>query len=112
MATDKRSDFNEKDAAQLTGVEIKEVERAWHDARDAAQALGDLPERVAHKARDVLWANKLKHDRDKVYVLRRQLVIHSSELAELERIRAPLYHTIINRLRVLPGIDGVLVLPE
>ena len=112
MAANERGDFTETDAAELTGVKLEEVEQAWHDARDAAQALGDLPERAAKKARDVLWANNLRHERDKVYAPRRRLVIHSSELARLEREHAPLYHTIVNRPRVLPGVHGLLVLPE
>ncbi|TDI82595.1 MAG: hypothetical protein E2O79_06220 [Caldithrix sp.] len=43
------SKYSEKDAAHDTGVSTKEVERAWHDAREDAMAEGYLPERLARK---------------------------------------------------------------
>ncbi len=112
MAANDGSDFSKKDAAILTDANLKAVSRAWHDARDAAQALGELPERAAGKARDALHAHGIKHARDKLYVLDRQLVIHNGQLFELERQNADLYHTIMNRLRVVLGVRSVLILPE
>ncbi len=112
MPTDERRDFSEKDAARLTGANSKAVARAWHDARDAAQAIGELPERAASKARDTLHSHGIKHALDTVYVLDRQLVIHNGKLFELERQKADLFHTIMNRLRVISGVRSVLILPE
>lgn len=42
--------YEKKDAAKDTGASPNEVARAWHDARDDAQAEGQLPEREAHKS--------------------------------------------------------------
>jgi hypothetical protein len=42
--------YDKKDAAKDTGSSISEVSRAWHDAREHAQAAGELPERAASKA--------------------------------------------------------------
>jgi hypothetical protein len=42
--------YSKKDAARDTGSSPKDVSRAWHDAKDAAQKSGQLPERAASKA--------------------------------------------------------------
>ena len=41
--------YTEKDAAKDTGVKLKEVAQAWHDARDHAMNAGLLPERQVRK---------------------------------------------------------------
>ena len=42
--------YTEKNAAKDTGVSLKEVSKAWHQARVDAQRAGELPERAARKA--------------------------------------------------------------
>ena len=42
--------YDKKDAARDTDSSTKDVSRAWHDAREDAQAAGELPEREANKA--------------------------------------------------------------
>lgn len=42
--------YSKKDAARDTNASAKDVSRAWHDAREAAQQSGQLPERAANKA--------------------------------------------------------------
>ena len=51
--------YNEKDAAKDTGVSVKEVNQAWHDARDDAMKSGELNERKENKQNQ---ANKNKED--------------------------------------------------
>lgn len=46
-----KTTYTKKDAAADTQVKIKEVEKAWHKAREDAQKAGELPERAAQKAR-------------------------------------------------------------
>lgn len=51
--------FSKKDASRATGDSTKMVSQAWHDARDAASATGQLVERGVSKLADggaVSWA--------------------------------------------------------
>ncbi|CAE7270685.1 unnamed protein product [Symbiodinium microadriaticum] len=50
--------YTKKDAAKDTGVSLKEVSKAWHQARDDAQKAGELPERAARKAAQAARAKK------------------------------------------------------
>lgn len=41
------SDFNKKDAAEVTRSTPKQVSKAWHGAREDARASGELTDRPA-----------------------------------------------------------------
>ncbi len=41
--------YDKTDAAKDTGTSTSKVSEAWHDAREAAQKSGELPERAANK---------------------------------------------------------------
>ncbi len=41
--------FDKPDAAKETDTSTSKVSEAWHDAREAAQKSGELPEREASK---------------------------------------------------------------
>jgi len=43
--------YTEKDCARDTHSSLKEVSAAWHQAREDAQASGELPERAENKAK-------------------------------------------------------------
>lgn len=43
------SGYSKKDAAKDTKASGSQVSKAWHDAREAAQKSGQLPERAANK---------------------------------------------------------------
>ena len=44
------NNYGKSDAAKDTNSSVKEVSQAWHQAREDAQAAGELPERAANKA--------------------------------------------------------------
>lgn len=55
--------YTQKDASKDTNSNISEVKEAWHDAREDAQAVGELNERAENKGVENVPRDEPFHER-------------------------------------------------